>query len=282
MKKMSASVFNFSVLKSKPLAADKNGAALAVSFPFIKDGKPLEDAPLCCLSLKAAGSMRFRWNEPNQVRENFFKSLGIDYSSVVAPELIHSKTVFCVDNADELAVFRALSSEGDAVLSANPAYIPAVTVADCVPIYLYDSKKHVAGMIHSGWKGTGIIKEAVERMVHFYKSEPSDICAVIGPHIKDCCYSVDAERADYFKEKFTPDCVTEDGGAFMLSLEKANIKLLLESGVKSENIAVAEECTCCTEELGSHRRETAGCPDNMPIEERSKLFTVMTAFLVCL
>ena len=209
---MSAPVFSFSVLKSKPLAADKDGAVLAVSFPFIKDGKPLEEAPLCCLSLKAAGSMRFRWNEPNQVRESFFKSLGLDYGSVVAPELIHSKTVFCVDNADELAVFRALRSEGDAVLSANPAYVPAVTVADCVPIYLYDSKKRVAGMVHSGWKGTGIVKEAVERMVHFYKSEPSEIFAVIGPHIKDCCYSVDAERADYFKEKFTPDCVTEGIG----------------------------------------------------------------------
>ena len=282
MKKMSASVFNFSVLKSKPLAADKNGAALAVSFPFIKDGKPLEDAPLCCLSLKAAGSMRFRWNEPNQVRENFFKSLGIDYGSVVAPELIHSKTVFCVDNADELAVFRALRSEGDAVLSANPAYVPAVTVADCVPIYLYDSKKHVAGMVHSGWKGTGIVKEAVERMVHFYKSEPSDICAVIGPHIKDCCYSVDAERAAFFSGKFGKDSAVEDGGVFKLDLLAANITLLLESGVKPCNIAAASECTCCTEELGSHRRETAGCPDNMPIEERSKLFTVMTAFLVCL
>ncbi|MBO7421248.1 MAG: polyphenol oxidase family protein [Spirochaetaceae bacterium] len=279
---MSASVFNFSVLKSKPLAADKNGAALAVSFPFIKDGKPLEEAPLCCLSLKAAGSMRFRWNEPNQVRENFFKSLGIDYSSVVAPELIHSKTVFCVDNADELAVFRALRSEGDAVLSANPAYVPAVTVADCVPIYLYDSKKRVAGMVHSGWKGTGIVKEAVERMVHFYKSEPSDICAVIGPHIKDCCYSVDAERAAFFSGKFCKDSAVEDGGVFKLDLLAANITLLLESGVKPCNIAAASECTCCTEELGSHRRETAGCPDNMPIEERSKLFTVMTAFLVCL
>ena len=279
MTNMSASVFSFSVLKSKTLAADKDGAALAVSFPFIKDGKPLEGAPLCCLSLKAAGSMRFRWNEPNETRENFFKSLGIDYDSVVAPELIHSKTVFCVDNADELAVFRALNSEGDAVLSANPAYVPAVTVADCVPIYLYDSKNRIAGMVHSGWKGTGIVKEAVERMVNFYKSEPSEICAVIGPHIKDCCYTVDAERADYFREKFSADCVTEADGAFMLSLEKANLKLLLDSGVRSESIAVAAECTSCTKELGSHRRETAGCPDDMPIEERSKLFTVMTAFI---
>ena len=279
MKNMSASVINFSALQSEPLLKDKDGTVLAVAFPFIKDGKKLEGAPLCCMSLKAAGSMRFRWNEPNETRENFFKSLGIDYDSVVAPELIHSKTVFCVDNADELAVFRALRSEGDAVLSVNPAYVPAVTVADCVPIYLYASEKKVIGMVHSGWKGTGIIKEAVERLVNFYKCAPSEICAVIGPHIKDCCYSVDAERAAYFRENFSADCVTEADGAFMLSLEKANLKLLLDSGVKPENSALAAECTSCTEALGSHRRETAGLPDDMPIEERSRLFTVMTAFI---
>lgn len=278
---MKPDVFYFSALQSEILAKNDDGAAIAVRFPFIKDGKPLTDAdaPFCCISLKSAGSMRFRWKEPNENRQNFFKKLGIDYDSVVAPELIHSKTIFRVDNADELAVFRALRSAGDAVLSSNAAYVPAVTVADCVPIYLYAPEKRVAGMVHSGWKGTGIVKEAVERMVHFYKSEPSEICAVIGPHIKDCCYSVDAERAAYFREKFTPDCVTEDSGTFKLDLLAANVKLLLESGVKPCNIAAASECTCCTEKLGSHRRETAGLPDDMPIEERSKLFTVMAAFL---
>ena len=280
---MKTDIHIFSALKSGVLAKNADGSA-AVSFPFIKDGKPFadKDAPLCCLSLKSAGSMRFRWNEQNKTRENFFKQLGIDYDAVVAPELIHSKTIFCVDSADELAGFKALRSAGDAVLTSNRNYVPAVTVADCVPIYLYSPEKRVRGMVHSGWKGTGIVKEAVQRMVQVYNAAPEEICAVIGPHIKSCCYNVDAERAAFFSGKFGKDSAVEDGGVFKLDLLAANITLLLESGVKPCNIAAASECTCCTEELGSHRRETAGCPDNMPIEERSKLFTVMTAFLVCL
>ena len=281
---MKQDVFYFSALQSEILAKNDDGAAIAVRFPFIKNGKPLADAdaPFCCISLKSAGSMRFRWKEPNENRQNFFKKLGIDYDSVVAPELIHSKTIFRVDNADELAVFRALRSAGDAVLSSNADYVPAVTVADCVPIYLYAPDKRVRGMVHSGWKGTGIVKEAVQRMAQAYNAAPEEICAVIGPHIKSCCYNVDAERASFFSGTFGKDSAVEDGGTFKLDLLVANVKLLLESGVKACNIAAASECTCCTEQLGSHRRETAGLPDDMPIEERSKLFTVMAAFLVCL
>lgn len=275
---MKNSVFTFSALQSE-IIHDENALPLAVRFPFIKDKKALSDAPACFLSLKRAGSMRFRWNEANDARPNFFKKLGIDYDSVVAPELIHSKTLFCVNNAEELSVFRSLHSAGDAVLTSNPAYVPSVTVADCVPIYLYAAEKGVCAMVHSGWKGTGIVKEAVQSMVHFYKATPEEICAVIGPHIKSCCYKVDAERAAFFSGKFGKDSAVEEGGVFKLDLLAANIKLLLESGVKACNIAAASECTCCTEDLGSHRRETAGCPDNMPIEERSKLFTVMTAFV---
>lgn len=275
---MEKSIFTFSALKSEIIYSD-DSSALAVRFPFIKDKKALTEAPACFLSLKNAGSMRFRWNEQNNARRSLFKKLALDYDSVVAPELIHSKIIFCVDNGDELAAFRALRSAGDAVLTSNSAYIPSVTVADCVPVYLYAVEKGVRGMVHSGWKGTGIVKEAVQRMAQAYNAAPEEICAVIGPHIKSCCYKVDGERAVFFSGTFGRDSVVKEGDSFKLDLLAANVKLLLESGVKACNIAAASECTCCTDQLGSHRRETAGLPGNMPIEERSKLFTVMAAFV---
>lgn len=283
--------FRFSALNSKPLLKDEKGETTAVFFPFVQNGRIIENSPKCCLSLKSAGSMRFRWNEQNEKRINFFEKLNVSSNindnkklHVLAPELIHSKIVFCVDNDDELAVFYALKSTGDAVLTSNRKFIPAVTVADCVPVYLYHPEKGVFAMVHSGWKGTGIVKETIARAFHCYGADAKGFCAVIGPHIKSCCYTVDAERAEYFRKNFGENCiVSEDAGekfGFHLSLEAANMKLLLDAGVPLENIATAAECTCCTEQLGSHRRETAGLEDSVPLEERLKKFTVMAAFLL--
>lgn len=278
------SSFEFTISQSESLCKDENGRILAVSFPFIKNGKFLDkNAPSCCLSLKPAGSMRFKWNEQNDVRQKFFTKINVDYDLVLSPELSHSKTIFCVDNNEESALFKALCSTGDAVLTSNKEFVPAVTVADCVPIYLYHIDKNVFGVVHSGWKGTGIVKEAVERAVKTYGAEPTGFCAVIGPHIKSCCYTVDSERADYFRKNFGSECIKREEldkeFGFHLSLGNANLKLLLEAGVPAENIATARECTCCTEFLGSNRRETAGLADSVPLEERLKEFTAMAAFV---
>lgn len=290
---MSAQIFpfRFSALKSEPLLKDKDGTVLAVCFPFVQSGKIIEKSPLCCLSLKSAGSMRFRWNEQNETRIQFFEKLKISSAvesknclHILAPELIHSKKVFCVDSFEEFSSFAQFCSTGDAVLTSNRLFVPSVTVADCVPVYLYHPQKAVFAMVHSGWKGTGIVKEVLAEASKVYGADAEGFCAVIGPHIKSCCYTVDAERADYFRKNFGNSCIVSEEAdekfGFHLSLEAANLKLLLDAGVPAENIASALECTCCSEQLGSHRRETAGLADSVPLEERLKKFTVMAAFLL--
>ena len=44
-------------------------------FEFHKNGKTLQNAPVCGLTLLKAGSMRFRWNEFNQNRTEVFSLL---------------------------------------------------------------------------------------------------------------------------------------------------------------------------------------------------------------
>ena len=47
-----------------------------------------------------------------------------------------------------------------------------------------------------------------------FGAKPADICVILGPHIHECCYTVDAERAAYFSREFSPDCCTPvDGGS---------------------------------------------------------------------
>ena len=257
---------------------DRKGAFAL--FPFILEGKPLEESrAVCGISTYSAGSMRFRWNEDNKNRKLFFEKANINFENVVPLELIHSKIIYIVEKKEDV-----YQKQGDGILTANPELVPSVTVADCMPIYLYDTENNVTGMLHSGWKGTGICVEAVSLMIKHYNSKPEKICAVVGPHIDRCCYNVDKERADYFKLNFSSESVCEsqkDGEkVYSLSLLNANLFLLEKSGILPENTAYCVDCTCCSPFLGSHRRESAGMPDNMPPEERSKCFTPMAAFVI--
>lgn len=283
---------------------------------FYRGATPLKNGPRIGMSLRSAGSMRFRWNEDNPNRTAFLKTLcsipaswdapdagkflmqkpnwwrlspgenppeqSVRAYSIAQVELIHSKTVYAVEEASELE-----GLQGDGIITCNRNLIPVVTVADCMPVYLYEPETGVFGMLHSGWKGTGIVCNAVELAEKKYGANRRNFCVVMGPHIHDCCYSVDEERAQYFRVNFTADCVKplQSGGAmsaskmFSLSLARANLAALKDFGVPESNIVEYKDCTCCNEVFGSFRRETAGLPADMSLEERQRHFTVQAAWV---
>ncbi|MEE3410741.1 MAG: polyphenol oxidase family protein [Treponema sp.] len=307
-------------LQGQNLLQDKKPPQMGL-FPFYKNGEPFEGAaskasegqkiarPMWGMTLKAAGSMRFRWNETNSNRDQFLKGLcerfggeGQGEKRIVPLELIHSKIVFDVKEAGD-----SFQRQGDGIVTQNKSLIPVVTVADCVPLYFYDSKTGAFGVAHSGWKGTGIAAEVVALMKKNYGSDPRDILAAIGPHIHDCCYLVDKERAKYFSDNFGSDCVqklsqTQDGGVqetggqglfgqeknsfqvqdsgglYRLSLLRANLNVLAAAGALEENIVAAKNCTACEDRFGSFRREAAAL--DVPAQEKSRLFTTQAAFVI--
>lgn len=248
-----------------------------VEFPFYKNGVPLVNAPMCGMTLKAAGSMRFRWSEVNMLRDRMIFDICKDEFTPVAVELIHSHIVYDVISSSD--VYR---KQGDGIITTNKKFVPVVTVADCMPVYLFDRTTGVFGIVHSGWKGTGIAVDAIELAEKKYGSRPEDFCVVLGPHINNCCYIVGEERAEYFAMNFSPDCIkavekdyipdwdTGDGKLFRLSLLNANLELLRRCGVLDENISVCTDCTCCNPLFGSNRRET----------KEGSAFTVQAAFVI--
>ena len=256
-------------------------------FQFHHDGKVLEDSPICGLSLKAAGSMRFRWNETNPNREKLrwlsLSKLPLE-GELVPVQLDHTHIVYDVKSAGD-----TLGKIGDGIITTNRSLIPTVTVADCMPLYLYDPVTRVFGIVHSGWKGTGIVVDAIELAKNNYGAKAEDFCIILGPHIRDCCYIVNEERAMWFSKNFTPDCVrplepgvkvdwnTGGGPLYRLSLEKANLAAIKKAGVPDENIWIHPACTCCSKIAGkniygSNRRETK---ENSALDK----FTVQAAFI---
>ena len=273
-----------------------------VLLPFYKDGTPLADcgaSPRWGMTLRAAGSMRFRWNEQNLRRDAVLAAIcsgtasdggvaGGEYmgatvaASVVkgsaAPvaanaartpvplELIHSKTVYDVRAAGD-----TLGKTGDGMITTNRALVPVVTVADCMPLFLYDARTGVFGSFHSGWKGTGIIAEGIALAEARYGARREELCVAIGAHIQHCCYVVDAERAAYFAREFGEACVSalsEYNAAgsrlYALSLLEANLAALRRAGIRDCNIVAATDCTCCTRlPLGVERTQGAAAESAM-------------------
>lgn len=286
-----------------------------VTFPFYFEGKPLdsdsEKHARWGMTLLKAGTMRFRWNETNENRTKTLKSIlselktpvcsgncsseqGIcDYKLKTVPiELIHSKIVVEAKSENDTKNVKA-----DGIVTKNPILVPTITVADCVPIFLYDKGLKIFASLHSGWKGTGIAEVCVQKMISDFGSKVENICAAIGPHIGDCCYFVDEERADYFTKNFGEACIKKAENPknqeeadlitkfpFRLSLTQANLFVLKNAGVPEENILVAKDCTSCTQFkngehiFGSFRRQAAFLPSEMSDEQKKRTMTVQAAF----
>ena len=147
--------------------------------------------------------------------------------------------------------------EADAAVAAAPGVLLGIQTADCLPVLLVDPEGRRVAAVHAGWRGTvkGIAARAVEALVA-RGSRPEDLVAALGPGIGSCCYEVGEE----VRAAFGPD-----GSAFFrpgpngrphLDVRAANVRQLVEAGLRAEAIHHLAECTRCRADLyPSYRRD---------------------------
>jgi hypothetical protein len=225
------------------------------SFPIKSDIKPR-----AILSLKDAGDMAYKPKSESPSRLAFFSRFGIEPARIAGIELKHSRNVAFAESKEELSHACMVNRDGfDGIVTTNPWLVPSITVADCMPIWLFCKECGAFGVLHSGWKGTGILKNAVDGMTSRYRCKPNDISVIFGPSIGPCCYSVDENRARAFKNEFGSKAVDEhvEGGrrVFYLDLLAANLAIAEKIGIGS--FFASGLCTSCDARFGSYRREGA-------------------------
>jgi hypothetical protein len=151
----------------------------------------------------------------------------------------------------------AAEEEADGLATGAAEGILSVTVADCLPIFVYDRRGGAFALLHSGWQGTGIATEGVRVLCQEYGADPGSLVAVLGPGIGACCYAVDPGRAERFERQFGPSAVRRSAdGRTHLDLLAANAALLAAAGVRE--VHGVAECTACTDRLFSFRRDGPG------------------------
>ena len=246
-------------------------------FSFIYEGRPVvsvrdNPAPNCLISGREAGDMVFRL--PNKNREAFFRARRIAPEKVYSLYQIHSRDVHTIGSPEDKSAAansplpppETFARQGDGMVSFAHDVFCAVTVADCLPVFLLDTENRFFAVLHSGWKGTGIVLQALEIMRRA-GSRMEAIAAVLGPCIQGCCYNVDEERAKLFEAEFGPSSPhtqgfddfplgqlsRHDNSSWYIDLRAANARLLAAKGVR--NIAHCTDCTFTDTRLGSFRRE---------------------------
>lgn len=120
---------------------------------------------------------------------------------------VHSTKVILVEDRTQITS----EIEADALVTILPNLVLSIITADCVPILLSDPVNGIVAAIHAGWKGAiaGIITQTIDVMIAS-GAVASNICAAIGPCIRQESYEVDQlfykrlieinpENAVYFK-----------------------------------------------------------------------------------
>lgn len=208
------------------------------------------------VSEKSDGNMKFNGDENDNLvaknRKQFFTKFRVDYNKVVSADLQNRDNIKVADGGDAGEFIK----NTDGLVTDEKNLFLTITVADCLPIYFFDSKKEVVGLVHIGWREAkkNIVSEMIKLMIKNFSSNPEDILIYIGPHIQKCHFEVRDDMINKFKEY--KNAVIERDNKVFINLSEVVTMQLLEVGILSKNIEISQECTYCSEnKYFSYRRD---------------------------
>jgi YfiH family protein len=142
------------------------------------------------------------------------------------------------------------TGEADGHLATEKGIALAVTVADCVPVFMAHQSGVVA-ILHSGWRGTaGRIVDSGLAAFARHVIPPDEVMVHLGPAICGRCYEVSAD----VRAELTGQPANRAGNVDLRSLLAEHAK---DAGVRQ--ITMSSSCTRCdNDRFFSHRAGDTG------------------------
>ena len=125
-----------------------------------------------------------------------WRQLGSELAAGFAGTVVSRQTHGSAIGIQEGRVEGLLVKEGlDGHVTTTSGVLLAVTVADCVPVYLVHPASGAVGLLHAGWKGVaaGIIEHGIEHICRVAAAAPGEIVIHCGVSICGGCYQVGPE-----------------------------------------------------------------------------------------
>ncbi|MGD9581934.1 MAG: peptidoglycan editing factor PgeF [Vampirovibrionia bacterium] len=195
-------------------------------------------------------------------RQLICEILEMDYDKLVMTDQEHTDNVINLDDGFELTENGFIKST-DAVITSKK-FLPAMLFfADCTPVFLYDTKKQVMGLVHAGWKGTvkQITLKTAKLMVETFNSDPQNIIAAVGPNIGQCCYEVSEDVASELLQSVPKNFVSDKIVKYENGKPFVDLKLINAIQLQAYNLKqvdISDECTACNVDMFFSHRKTAG------------------------
>lgn len=168
------------------------------------------------------------------------------------------KVQYCNGKNGNKFIYGRNFTETDGLITDKKNIALLLKFADCTPLVLYDKKREILSIVHSGWRGAQkrIPEKAIEKMKSEFKSNPKDIFVYIGPNIDIDNYEVGEEiYKEFSKFKNRDRFFKKIKGSWHLSMTSVNKEILLEAGIDEENIEICKDSTYNNLSLHSARRE---------------------------
>jgi polyphenol oxidase len=161
--------------------------------------------------------------------------LKIDQSRIFMLNQVHGDLILDADMTNNKPF-----PEADGFITRAENLCLVIRTADCVPVFVFDSKNKILGAVHSGWKGcrlniTGCL---IKKMKSGCNSKDNDLYAYVLPSIGPESYIIKMDVGSYF----TKDIQTRDNNIY-LDLWKNIYRSLRQEGVPEDNIFLSGQCT---------------------------------------
>ncbi len=175
---------------------------------------------------------------------------------------VHSSDVVVLDGVTGTQVQAGwwCGPEADGHTTVRDDICMGLLFADCLPIYIIDTRSGAIGLAHGGWRGLtgGIISSLLGCMKRHWRTRLRDCVVALGPSIERSAYQVDRpvlaavkEWIPWWREVTYPSA----RGRALLDLDEAAAAQLRCLGVDGNSIYMHPHGTYYCDDFYSHRRD---------------------------
>ncbi len=217
----------------------------------------------------------FDFSLQNPKRDFFTKSLIKRYNvpkNIFWLEQTHSTKVVDLDNNSNASFssHRGLTAgstskdyiDADASFTAIKKTVCAVITADCLPVFITNSKGSKVAAIHAGWRG--LLNGIIENTIKQFKCNGKELIIWLGPAIGPEKFEVGNEvKESFLKKAINKDIVNQSfinikenkylANIYMLAIDRLLSMNVLENKIFCENYCTFSE----TDKFYSFRRDAA-------------------------
>lgn len=173
---------------------------------------------------------------------------GVESDKMVFGHQCHGTDIADSDTGREIAAT-------DGFMTRQPGLLLNVSVADCFPVWFYDSQTGIIAVNHCGWRGT--VGGIQLNQLNLYRQAGSDLSGlqvIIGPGIRSCHFQVRVDIVGQFPEWAVS--AGSEPGTWFVDLPAILRRSLTDAGLSDHQINDLNECTAClTDRYYSFRAE---------------------------